>query len=261
MASSLDRSGRRDTGRAVADSRAPSAARTRGSVTSGRAPQAGGEDAADDASQARPPQQARGQRRVEAILDAAAALIADAGVADLTMQAIAQRSRTTSGSLYHFFPDRDAVLHALAERHIRGLRGVLAATQAGLAAAHAKAGGARIPGSALVDQMLGPALAYKEAHPEYRLVEEAIAAPGTINPYREHLHQAARALAEQLVVARDPLATPRLRATRAATIMAAVGGVMDRLQHIDDARSRSEQIRELKRLLTAYLDSIPENQP
>lgn len=173
------------------------------------------------------------------------------------MQAIAQRSRTASGSLYHFFPDRDAVVRALAERHLRGLRGVLAATQAGLAAAQTKADGARVPAAALVDQMLGPAFEYKEAHPEYRLVEEAMAVPGSVHPYKEQLHQAARALAEQLVVARDPSATPRVRAMRAATIMAAVGGVMDRLQHIDDARTRSEQIRELKRLLTAYLDAQP----
>ncbi len=260
MASPPDRPGRRDTARAVAGRRASAESPSVRSTDSKRLPGAG-EDVADDGSQPRRPQQARGQRRVEAILDAAAALIAEAGVADLTMQAIAQRSRTASGSLYHFFPDRDAVLRALAERHVRGLRGVLAATRAGLAAAQAKADGAPVPAAALVDQMLGPAFAYKEAHPEYRLVEEAMAAPGTVSPYKEQLHQAARAVAEQLVVARDPSATPRVRATRAATIMAAVSGVMDRLQHLDDARSRSEQIRELKRLLAAYLESIPDGQP
>jgi AcrR family transcriptional regulator len=258
MASSPDGPGRRDIRRAGAGGRPAASPGVR--VAAGRLPGTG-EDVADDDTEARRPQQARGQRRVEAILDAAAALIAEAGVADLTMQAIAQRSRTASGSLYHFFPDRDAVLRALAERHVRGLRGVLAATRAGLAAAQAKADGAPIPAAALVDQMLGPAFAYKEAHPEYRLVEEAMAAPGTIHPYKEQLHQAARAVAEQLVLARDPLATPRVRAMRAATIMAAVGGVMDRLQHIDDARSRSEQIRELKRLLAAYLESMHDAQP
>jgi AcrR family transcriptional regulator len=174
------------------------------------------------------------------------------------MQAVAQRSGTASGSLYHFFPDRDAVLRGLAERHVRGLRGVLAATQAGLAAAQAESDGAPVPAAALVDLMLEPAFAYKAAHPEYRLVEEALAAPGSDHPYREQVHQAARALAEQLVAARDPSATSRVRAMRAATIMAAVSGVMDRLQHVAEARSRSELMRELKRLLTAYLESIPD---
>jgi len=214
--------------------------------------------AGDDESRPRRPQQARGQRRVEAILDAAAALIAEGGLAGLTMQAIAQRSRTASGSLYHFFPDRDAVLHALGARHMRGLHDVLAATQAGVAAAVTKANGAPVPGAVLVDLMIGPSLAYKEAHPEYRVVEEAITAPGSVSPYKQQMHEAKRALAEQLVAARDPSSTPRARAMRAATIMAALAGVMDRFQHIDDARSRSEQIRELKRLITAYLDSIPD---
>ena len=73
------------------------------------------------AGAARPPQQQRGQRRVEAILDATAALITEEGVAGATMHAIAKRSSTTIGSLYHFFPDREAVLVALVDRHLRGI--------------------------------------------------------------------------------------------------------------------------------------------
>src|SRR5215207_7007107 len=67
--------------------------------------------------EARRPQQERGQRRVEAILDAVAAIAAEEGAPAVTMHAIARRSGTTIGSLYHFFPDRDAVFAALLERH------------------------------------------------------------------------------------------------------------------------------------------------
>jgi AcrR family transcriptional regulator len=203
------------------------------------------------------PQQARGQRRVEAILDAAAALIVESGVTNLTMQAIAKRSRTASGSLYHFFPDQDAVMRALATRHVCGLHGMLAATRAGLAAAQVEAKGTPVPAAALVDQMLEPVFAYKAKHPEYRLVEDAIASR-CLRVDREALQTAACALAEQLVVARDPAAPPRVRAVRAATIMAALSGVMTRLEHVHDVRARSDQVRELKRLLTAYLECIPD---
>ena len=66
---------------------------------------------------ARPPSQSRGQARVDAILDAAAAVIAGEGPAAVTMHGLARRARTSIGSLYHFFPDRDSVLQALIERH------------------------------------------------------------------------------------------------------------------------------------------------
>src|SRR5579862_8842142 len=129
---------------------------------------------AQAAGRPRCPQQARGERRVEAILDAAAALIVESGATTLTMQAIARRSGTASGSLYHFFPDRDAVMRALAARHVHGLHGVLAATRAGVAAAQAEANGMPVSAAALVDQMLEPVFAYKAKHPEYHLVEDAV---------------------------------------------------------------------------------------
>lgn len=65
----------------------------------------------------RVPRQSRGQARVDAILDAAAAAVSEAGTAGVTMHDLAKRSRTSIGSLYHFFADRQSVFHALAARH------------------------------------------------------------------------------------------------------------------------------------------------
>jgi len=48
----------------------------------------------------RVPQQDRGQRRVEKILDAAAEVIAEVGVQAATTNAIAARAETSVGSLY-----------------------------------------------------------------------------------------------------------------------------------------------------------------
>lgn len=66
---------------------------------------------------ARTPSQARGQARVEVILDAAAAVIVEEGLAAVTMHVLAKRAQTSIGSMYHFFPDRDRVLEMLSERH------------------------------------------------------------------------------------------------------------------------------------------------
>lgn len=68
----------------------------------------------------RTPQQARGQRRVSRILDAAAQVFAETGYEAATTNAIAIRANTSIGSLYQFFPDKGAILDALALRY-RGL--------------------------------------------------------------------------------------------------------------------------------------------
>lgn len=65
----------------------------------------------------RTPQQARGQRRVFQILDAAAAVFAETGYEAATTNAIAIRANTSIGSLYQFFPDKRAILDALAIRY------------------------------------------------------------------------------------------------------------------------------------------------
>lgn len=70
----------------------------------------------------RPPTQSRGRARVEAILDAAGAIVAAEGLAGLTMHGIARRAQTSIGSLYHFFPDRNSVVQALVDRHEAGIR-------------------------------------------------------------------------------------------------------------------------------------------
>ena len=70
----------------------------------------------------RVPRQERGRRRIDEILDAAAALIGEVGAEAVTVQALAARAGASKGSMYHFFPDRESVFLALAERHIGALR-------------------------------------------------------------------------------------------------------------------------------------------
>lgn len=63
------------------------------------------------------PVQQRGHARVDALLDAAAEIVDVAGVAAMTTSAIAERSGSSVGAVYRYFPNADAVLIALAERN------------------------------------------------------------------------------------------------------------------------------------------------
>ena len=64
------------------------------------------------------PSQARSKATVEAILVAAAQVFRRQGYAGATTDRIAERAGVSVGSLYQYFPNKDAILVALAERHI-----------------------------------------------------------------------------------------------------------------------------------------------
>lgn len=68
-------------------------------------------------SVARAPQRQRGRRRVEALLDAAGAVFSEKGFEAATMTEIAQRAGAAIGSLYQFFPSKEALADALLERY------------------------------------------------------------------------------------------------------------------------------------------------
>jgi AcrR family transcriptional regulator len=68
------------------------------------------------------PRQARSQRRVEQILDAAEAEFADAGYDNATTNAIAARADVPIGSLYQYFPNKEALLAGVVERYTQQMR-------------------------------------------------------------------------------------------------------------------------------------------
>ena len=65
------------------------------------------------------PRQARSRETFEAILQAAAQVFERKGYAGATTNRIAERAGVSIGSLYQYFPNKDAILVALAERHLQ----------------------------------------------------------------------------------------------------------------------------------------------
>lgn len=72
------------------------------------------------------PSQERSRRTVERILDAAARIFHEQGYAGATTNDVADEAGVSVGSLYQYFPNKDALLVALTRRHIES-------TTAGLA--------------------------------------------------------------------------------------------------------------------------------
>jgi AcrR family transcriptional regulator len=63
------------------------------------------------------PRQKRGERRVAALISAAAAEFAQVGYDAATMSAIAKRAGAPIGSLYQFFPNKESLARALRTQH------------------------------------------------------------------------------------------------------------------------------------------------
>lgn len=65
------------------------------------------------------PRQARAMATQDAIVEAAAHIIAKGGIAAFNTNAVAERAGVSIGSLYQYFPNKDALMVALIERSQR----------------------------------------------------------------------------------------------------------------------------------------------
>jgi AcrR family transcriptional regulator len=113
-----------------------------------------------DIPKARAPKRARGKQRVAELLQAAAEVFAEKGYEAATMTEIAARAGAPIGSLYQFFPVKDALADYLVQNYI-------ALLVADLRALEARAN--RIDTETLVDNLLGLLYAHRR--------ERAAAAP------------------------------------------------------------------------------------
>jgi AcrR family transcriptional regulator len=62
------------------------------------------------------PRQARAQHTVNAIIEASARILEEQGHGGFTTNAVAELAGTSIGTLYQYFPDKDALLGALIAR-------------------------------------------------------------------------------------------------------------------------------------------------
>src|SRR5215218_4119340 len=168
------------------------------------------------ADRVRQPRQVRGERRVEAILDAAAALLGEGGAESLTVQALADRAETSKGSLYHFFPDLRAVLCALADRHAAAVTALTAAM-----IADRGIDWPRLTLDETIDRFLAP-LAYLEAHPDLLTLART---PKVLDHSTRRLTPI-RDLACHILARRCPALASERRLAAASTMVALLDGIV-----------------------------------
>ncbi len=79
--------------------------------------------------------QSRARETIEGILQASAQIVARHGLEGLTTNHIAERAGVSIGSLYQYFPGKDAVFHSLIEREFNRSVDVLVGEIEGISAA------------------------------------------------------------------------------------------------------------------------------
>jgi AcrR family transcriptional regulator len=197
------------------------------------------------------PQQQRGERRVEEILDAAEAVIAEVGVEAATTNAIAERAGASVGSFYHFFPNKEAIVRALALRYEEAMRRINQAAMTG--------GATQVPIPAMVEGIIAPLAGFMERNPAYLPVYYATSDPRQPWCITDELHQTIVGLVEQLMAARTPQVAPAVRRRQAGFAVAMVHRMLEYAWSMPTAE-RPGIVRELKRALALYSGMIETGQ-
>jgi AcrR family transcriptional regulator len=192
---------------------------------------------------ARAPRQDRGLQRVELILDAAEALIAEFGVEATSTNAIAERAKTSMGSLYHFFPSKEALIEALARRFAERKRE--------LNAKAVPVDRARMPLEEVVERVVDGHARFLAESPAFVQIYDAVTQGRAAACMNEELVDAIVGQVRDFLAARLPAMREQDRNTAALLSVTTVHGVLLTAMRLSPKAS-GPLLRELKRMLVAY---------
>ncbi|MDX2213956.1 MAG: TetR/AcrR family transcriptional regulator [Oculatellaceae cyanobacterium bins.114] len=195
----------------------------------------------------RQPKQARSQERVHHILDVAEQLFIEVGYDQTTTRAIATRASVAIGSLYQFFPDKEAILKALANRYFKQEYELFKDLHIDLATA---------PITTYIDRMIDAFDQFATDHPGYRAVLEqlidlmTVADASTLDDYDHQIFQELAQFLHQRNASLEPSKCELM-----ATVLIKTTNELLWLSLTRDRSFREQLVAETKTLLTAYLQT------
>lgn len=188
------------------------------------------------------PQQERSTRRLATFLEAAAALFAEVGFEATTMQAIADRSDSSIGALYNYFPDKQSIaailLNGYAEELRLRLESMMGDSKSFSAARYA---------GALIDCLFD----FVRAWPAWLNLHAA-----SLRPRRDPAaRRALRSTIADALRAKNPALSAE-RSYLAANVSVQIVKGMKTLYAESDSKARSAIEAEFRRVLAAYLEEV-----
>ena len=191
------------------------------------------------------PRQDRSRSTVDTILEATTRLLVRKGFDHLTTNAVAEAAGVSIGSLYQYFPNKEALVAALVERHMEERK---TATFAELARV------ATLPIAEAARAVIELTIAAHSVEPElHRVLIEQVPRVGRLARLRE-LEASTHAVVSALLVARRAeidIADPELAAFVLVSAIEAIvhRGVVFHPEHLRDPRL----VDEATRLVIRYL--------
>jgi AcrR family transcriptional regulator len=195
----------------------------------------------------RKPLQARSQERVQRILAVAEELFITQGYAATTTNAIATLAQVPIGSLYQFFPDKAAIVQALALRYNELLHQQLAAMD--------DTELTTLPLAAYVDQLIDAADRFFTEHPGYHAIFMEV--QGTIPELQEIEETADTQLIQDLArsIARRDAGLEQVDYEAIAFVLVKEIGTLLWLSLSQEPAFRQRLVAETKRFTLSYLQS------
>ncbi|OPF74067.1 TetR family transcriptional regulator [Streptomyces antioxidans] len=190
--------------------------------------------------------QARGERRIQQLLDAAASVFCRAGYTSASTNAIAREAGVSPGTLYQFFPNKEAIAVELGERLNRRMletHGVFTPENAAL------------PLRELIDAVLDPMIEFNCANPAFLTLLQSSEAPGNFLEEHAAQHDSIQDRIEELIGVRNPELSPERRTHTASMAFALFkAGLGLILGH--EGAEREAYVTELKTALYGYLAPV-----
>ncbi|MEJ2856699.1 MULTISPECIES: TetR/AcrR family transcriptional regulator [unclassified Saccharothrix] len=187
--------------------------------------------------------QARGERRMAELQDAAAAVFAEVGYEAATTNAIAARAGVSPGTLYQFYANKEAIAQALADRYLEQLR----EAHGSLTPEHAD-----LPLDDLIDRMADPMVAVNVANPGFKALFGRPDMPEKLAIPTRNVHAAVFGRLDAVFAARCPDLDAVQRGRTVMVTMQLFGGLIPMIVAAapDD---RPALVVELKKVLRGYL--------
>jgi AcrR family transcriptional regulator len=191
---------------------------------------------------AREPKRERGKQRVAALLDAGAAVFVEKGYEAATMTEIAERAGAAIGSLYQFFPSKEALAEALFDRFAERWAASFAQVEA-----RAPGRSARELADLFIDHKL------KQGKDRDAAIALSTAVAGIVER-RKPLGDALRGRIAAIL----RVGNPALAQDEAAAAAVIVNQVMKMVPSLAENAETSglRLVSEARRLLTLYLESV-----
>ncbi|MEU8027476.1 TetR family transcriptional regulator [Streptomyces sp. NPDC049099] len=191
--------------------------------------------------------QARGQRRIAQLLEAAARVFCTTGYTAASTNAIAREAGVSPGTLYQFFPNKEAIAIELGDRLVHEMR-----------AAYGEALGPVDPATPL-EQAIGSAIdrfiTFNTEHPVFFALMHGPDIPGRMAEQHDQLHTTVLGRIEGLLASLMPGAAPA-DVTRTAHVCLGVYKAGLELVLAHEGAEQAAYVQEIKDVLIRYLEPL-----